>query len=252
MRRGEADGDFDAGPPAPVLSVVYLFEAGDGAGAEEAEDAGPIEGFADGEAEGGGGAVDFAKGAGGAAVERVYHRMETTDAAEAGGEGDVGEGERGFVNEAFGELHAEGLRDADGRRAEVFDEEAAEMTSGDAEAVGEGFDAAGIEGPGFDEAEAAGDGLGGAEPGRGAGSGLRAAAEAGTEAGFFGGIGGGEVDDVRFLRRGRGADGPAVDAGGGDGDEDLAVEAGVAGAADLLAKERIERHLPHDKGFRVN
>ena len=251
VRRGEADGDFDAGPPAAVLGVVDLFEAGDGAGAEEGQDAGPIEGFTDGEAEGGGGTVDFAEGAGGAAIERVDYRMETAYAAEAGGKGDVSKGERGFVDEALGELHAEGLRDADGRSAEVFDEESAEMAAGDAEAVGEGFHAAGIEGSGFDEAETAGDGLGGAEPGRGAGGCLWAAAETGTEAGFFGGIGRGVVDDVGFLRRGRWADGSAVDAGGGDGDEDFAVKAGVASAADLLAEERIERHLPHDTGFRA-
>ena len=95
--------------------------------------------------------------------------------------------------------------------------------------VGEGFDGGGgaVEGAVGDEGEGAGDGVRGAAPGGELRGGLGAAAEAGTEAGFLRGGGGGEKPAMLEFGRARGTDGPAVDAGGSDADEDQAVETGV-------------------------
>jgi hypothetical protein len=134
------------------------------------------------------------------------------------------------VDELLGEEDAAGLRYGDGGCSEMLVEEPAELAFADAEAFGESFYgcAVAVEGAVGDESEGAGDGVGGSAPGGEVGGGFGAATEAGTEAGLLCGGGGGEEADVFVFRGACGADGTAVDAGGGDAYEEEAVEAWIA------------------------
>src|SRR5690606_2973498 len=70
---------------------------------------------------------------------------------------------------------------------------------------------------------------------------LRAATQAWSEPGGFGGRRVAEIGDVFALRGRRRADRAAVDPGAGDGSEEQAVEACIAAQPGLLAYLRIER-----------
>ena len=94
-----------------------------------------------------------------------------------------------------------------------------------------------------DETPRAAHGGRGAVPGGSAGSHLRTTAEAGTKSGLGRRGGGWEVADVRLPRRLGRADGPAVDPGGEDADEEPAVEPRVARLARPLPGLRVEREL---------
>jgi hypothetical protein len=87
--------------------------------------------------------------------------VESPDAAEAGGEGDLGHGHLSFVDKLLGEEDTAGLRDRDGGGSEMLMEEAAELAFAYAEAFGEGFYscAVAVEGAVGDESEGAGDGV---------------------------------------------------------------------------------------------
>src|SRR5438067_4559111 len=125
-------------------------------------------------------------------------------------------------------------------------EEPAQLPFADPETAGEGGDVAVVERPVFDEAERARDGRGGSHPARRAGGRLRTATQAGPEARRLGRGCATEEDDVLAQGGPRRADGPAIDPGGPDPDEEAAVEPGVAGSqsavADVFVEQRHDRH----------
>ncbi len=187
-------------------------------------------------------AREIADMAGRALVRFAEGGVEAADAAIACRLGDGGHAQRGLIDQPLGEVKAAGLRDRVRACAEVFEEKTAEVAVADAQAARERFDAALGEPALRDQANRASDSGGGSEPRGSTGRTLRAAAEAGAEAGFGGCGGCGVVADVFFLAASRGADGAAVDAAGADGDEELAVKTRVACEAGAGAGLKIERH----------
>ena len=87
-----------------------------------------------------GGTPRAPEGAGRAAEEGPKRLVEAADAAEAGREGDLGEGHRGLVDELLGEQHPPRLRDRHRRGAGYLLERAAGSTR-DAEPRTKGLDA---------------------------------------------------------------------------------------------------------------
>ena len=215
----EGDVSIDTNNAA-IDAVAHLFDAGDGARSEEGEQRVPVEGRAIGKAQdewssSGGDDGAAAQLAGRALVEREEGVVEAADAAEACGHGDGGHGQARFVQKLLGEEHAARLRDGQGRCADVLIEEAAELTLAHAERGGELLDrcAGAVERALCNAGHGAADGAGGAAPCGRVRRDLRAAAEAGAEAGLLG-SGGGQKEAAVFAHgRARGTDGAAVDAG---------------------------------------
>src|SRR5262245_30867153 len=71
-----------------------------------------------------------------AAEQREKRLVESADAAEARGEGDLGHRQRRLVNELLREQHAAGLSDGDRGSAEVLSAQAPELSLADAQPLG--------------------------------------------------------------------------------------------------------------------
>ena len=122
--------------------------------------------------------------------------------------------------------------------------EAAQLTFAHAEAFGEPLDggARTVERALCNAGHGAADGACGAAPrGRVRGN-LRAAAEAGAKAGLLCGGGGGEKAAVVAQGSAGRADGAAVDARGGDANEEAAIEADIARLQRAIADVRIQQN----------
>ena len=147
------------------------------------------------------------------------------------------------MQKLLGEEHASRLRDGQGRCADVLIEEAAELALPDAEAVGEPLDrcAGAVERALCNARHGAGDGAGGAAPCGRVRRDLRTAAKAGAKARLLGSGGGRKEAAVLAECRTRGADGAAVDASGGDADEEAAIEARIASLERAMADLGVER-----------
>ncbi len=113
-------------------------------------------------------------------------------------------------------------------RAEMFREQAPQVTTGHPQPRGKFLDVAVVEGAVRDQAKAARDGRRCAAPRGRAGRTLGATAKARPVTGLARGGGGREERDVLALRRVRGTDRAAVDSGRPDPDEEVTVEAPVA------------------------
>src|SRR5476649_1278840 len=115
-------------------------------------------------------------------------------------------------------------------------EQAAQLPATDAQLLGESLDTglALVECALGDQFHRPAHRVGRAAPEGEFGRALRAAAQAGPEACFLGGRGGGEVAAVLELGRAGRADRPAVDAGRGDAYENSAVETCVVALEDLV------------------
>ena len=163
-----------------------------------------------------------------AAEQRLKRLVEAADAAEAGGEGDLGHRQLGLVDELLGQQHAAGLRDGDRRGAEMLLEQPPQMALADAEPLGESIERRLVERAELDQRQRARHGVGGAAPGAEIGRGLGPAAQAGAEAGFLCRGGGRKEGHILFARRARRADRPAIDAGRLHAGEEPAVEARIA------------------------
>src|SRR5262249_47612493 len=128
--------------------------------------------------------------------------VEPPQAAEAGSDRNLVEWQRGLVGELFCEVHAARQRDLERRRAEMVDEEAAEMARGHAESIGEPIDVAVLdlarstERAFADETQRPRHETGCPEPGGRSRRRLGTTPETGTEAGRFSGSGGRIVADV--------------------------------------------------------
>lgn len=152
--------------------------------------------------------------------------VKAAQAGKAAGEGDLGYREMGFGQQLLGEKQAAGLNQLDGRDAELGLNDAANLTGAELELGGDTFQTGII----FDNPllypldDLVGDAAGVVHRGVTRGE-LRSAAEAGAETGFFGRPGIVEKAAVALFGCTGGADGTAVDAGGGDANEEYAVEA---------------------------
>jgi hypothetical protein len=174
------------------------------------------------------------------AVRAAEHVVEASDAAKPRRERDVGDGQRGLVEQPLREVQPPRLRDGDRRRAHVRDEQAIEMPRADAHARGERFHGLTVQASIVDEPQRAADERGRAEPRGRPRRRFRAAAQARAVAGLGGGRRGRVVADVRALRAAHRADRAAVDAGRRDGDEEASVESRVAADARPIERPRVE------------
>jgi hypothetical protein len=114
------------------------------------------------------------------------------------------------------------------------------MAPADPQPLGQRFDPRLIERTLVDQPQRAIDGCARAAPGRRMLRGFRPAAQAWPETGRFRRGGAGEIPDVARLGLAHRADRPAIDPGRGDGDEDRAVERGIARVAHTFAEFEIE------------
>ena len=176
------------------------------------------------------------------AIELLEGLVEPADAAEARGERDLGHRQPGVVDQLLGEQHATGLGHGDRRGAEMLLEQAAELASADAQALGQRVDAGlvAVERALGDERKAARHRVRGAAPGAEIRRRLRPAAQAGAEASLLRRGGRGKEAAVLELGRACRADRAAVDPGRGDADEQAAVEARVTGLERPVAGLGIE------------
>jgi hypothetical protein len=188
--------------------------------------------------------------AGRALVEGKEGVVEAADAAEARGHGDRGHGQTRVMQELFGEEHAAGLRNCQGRCADVLIEEAAELTLANAESFGEPFDGGTgtVECALRDTRHGTADGAGGAAPRGRLRRNLRTAAQAGAKAGLLGSSRGSKEAAVLAKRGASWADGATVDMSGGDGDEEAAVKARIARLQSAIADVWIEQNrIQHNR-----
>ena len=133
-----------------------------------------------------------------AAEQPLKRLVEAPDAAEAGGERDLGHRQARLVDELLGEQHAPRLRHRDRRGAEMLLEQAAQLPLADAQPRGQRVDArlVAVERAFRDQREAARHRVGGAAPGAEVRRRLGPAAQAGPE--------------PRLLRRRRRREEPAI------------------------------------------
>src|SRR5262245_3690765 len=154
--------------------------------------------------------------------------VETPQAPEAGRQRDVRDTQVGLVQELLREMQPARLRQRDWRGAEVAHEQAVKMPRSDAEPARQLADGRFVQEAVLDQPQPPPDQRGGAEPSWGPRRCLGPAAQAWAEAGLGGGCGALVVADVGQFRAWDRAHRTAIDAGRGDGDEELAIEARIA------------------------
>jgi hypothetical protein len=179
-------------------------------------------------------------------LERI---VESAEAPEARGERDLRHRQVTLVDQPFGEVQPACLRDRQWRCSHVLQKKPIEMTRPYTYARGEVADAGVIERAFVDETQSAPHDRRGAKPRRCSRRGLRTAAQAGPEACFRCGCRGGEIAHIAAPGgRRRRADRTAVDARRGHGDEEFAIEAGIATQARSLQHLRLElKHVLHGR-----
>jgi hypothetical protein len=150
------------------------------------------------------------------------------DTPEAGGQRDVSDRQRRPLEEHSRRLRALRARQGKRTRADHGHERAMYMALGVAQLLRQAADAVAVDHAVGDQAHRATDQVGAGVPLGRPGRRVRAAALARAEAGLLSRRGRVEEADVRALRGARRAARTAVVAGRGHGDEDPAVEAGVA------------------------
>ena len=258
LRRAERHDAVPVGKPqaARVGGTVERLDAGECAQPEEVEHRGGVEGLAAGEAEPDGlrcglllvaPAQRRTRGARPQPTRRVGERLADgvvalAHAGEAGGEGHVGDGEIGRLEQDARRLAA--LRPCQGERtgAHLGGDEAVQLAGAVAETGGQALDALAVDDAVADQAHGPGDDIGPDVPLGRARRGVGSAAQAGAEAGLLrGGRSGVEAHVLALGSAGRAAR-AAVDPGGGDGAEELAVEAGVLALRRLVAAVRVLDH----------
>ena len=168
LEDGGGVADPDRARVAPRRGRLH---AGDGARAEESNQARPVERRPVGQEEREGGAAPGAAGAPSKLARRGVERrpdgvVEAPNAREAGRVRDLGHRQRALLEELAGEVRASRLRDRLRRRADVRREEPAKVARADAEPLGERLEAEVVGVARLDEAERPRHGGGRARPGR--------------------------------------------------------------------------------------
>ncbi len=232
---------------APVGAVTrltrHLLDAGEGARREVVEDPGrgvgaPVSepqghspapvGGADGAVAGGPAGPGGTQLSGGEGVDLAHRVVELPHAGEAGGERDLGGPQGGGLQQDPGGVGALGAGERDGPGTDLGVQLALDLAGAVAEARGEPGHPFPVDDPVADQPHRPADQVGARVPVGGAGHGVRAAAPAGTESSALGRGRGGEERHVPALRCGGRTARTAVDTGRGHGEEELAVEPGVA------------------------
>src|SRR5262245_43186075 len=137
-------------------------------------------------------------------------------------------------------------RDSEGRSAEMFGKQPAQVARTDAESGGKLIETGFIHDAFRDQPQRARHDRRTAQPGGCPRSGFRTTAPAGTKSGGFGGGGASEPSDVFRLGRTDAANRAAVNAGGYDAAEESPVETRVAAQNRLIADCRIQFHARHE------
>ena len=164
------------------------------------------------------------------------------DAAEAGGEGDVGHREVGRLDQQPGRLRPLGAGQGQRPRSHLGHQQPVELALAVAEAGRQPAHPVAVDGAVGDQPHGPGHHVGSGVPLGRAGAGVGPAAHAGPEPGLLGGGGTRVEADVGRLRgRGRAAR-AAVDPGGGDGGDEPAVEAGVPALDGPVAAVEVLQH----------
>jgi len=180
------------------------------------------------------------QGEGGLSVEAAERGAHASGAGKARACRHVGDRQVGVVEQAFGALDAPRQRDLPWRRAEMFGEQACQMTRRDAEAVRQAVDAALVERAGLDQGQGARDRRPRAVPGRAERRGLGPAAQAGAEAGALGRRRRRIERNVARERRAHPAHRPTIDPGRPHSDEQHAVVGGIAPKQGLVSSREVE------------
>ena len=162
-------------------------------------------------------------------------RIETSQAAEAGSQCDLGDRQRGFGQQLLGEQQAPRAVHADRCRAKAIDEQATQLALADVHAFRQRRQRLFGQHALVDQLQCARHDFIAATPCAVAGRQFGSAAQARSEAGGFRRRGIAVVGDVRGLRRRRRAHRAAIDAGAFDGGEEQAVEARIAAQSRLFA-----------------
>ena len=151
---GIVEGDFEIsgatvqGNCPAVYAGLHDFDSGSSARRQKVEHALPVIGRTEVQAEeilvswlGAGLPRQTTDLRGRSMVDLADAGVEATDAAESGGEGDLGHGQSGLIDELLGEVKAASLRDGNRSGAEMTQEEAAQVTRANSQALGQDFDA---------------------------------------------------------------------------------------------------------------
>jgi hypothetical protein len=152
--------------------------------------------------------------------------VEAARAPVAGSQRDLAHRQPRLLEQRAREVQPLRAQGRDRCRAQVLHEEPTQMTLAHAQLAADGWDPTEV--LLRKELQRAGDGGRASRGGRQEHGGIGAAAEAGPVSRLLGGGGAGEEAHVLFPRHLRGAAGPAVDPGRGDGGDEGALEAAVA------------------------
>ena len=177
-------------------------------------------------------------------MKRSAHlAVESTDASESSGHGDLLAGQGGFVEQLLGEVRASGQGDLERRGAKVLSKQPTQMPGRQAHPFAESVDAGSSNTPSPIKLSAR-ETTPTCRTTPACRAMLQDGSEAWTEARGLGSGSGWKVADVLVFRRPRRADRPAVDASAGYADEEPAVESCVARPARAIASHSIDYH--HD------
>ena len=246
LREFDADASRAVGQgEGPAVGARFDdLQPGQGTGGEEAQQGGPVERGPDGEAQGelagtgggGGGrgvraalAAPSAELARGARIDLADGVVELPHRTETGGEGDLGQGQCGGLDQAAGGLRAAGAGQGQRPGAELGEEQPMEVPGRVTEPPREARHALAFDDAVGDQSHRPSGGVCGHVPVRAAGGRVRQAAAAGPVPGRLGRCGAGVERDVARLRRPRRTARTAVDPGGGDGRVEHPVEPPVPG-----------------------
>jgi len=255
-QRDRAVAPWQSQAAAVGLAVVGL-DAGDRARAEEVEQGARGERAPAGQADpdrrhgrplrGPRAAAAAPQLAGGPREDRADGVVELAQAREAGAEGDLRDRQVRRLEQDPRRLRALRPRERERTRAHLRRQHAVQRSLRVGHAPGEAGHALAVYDAVEDQAHRARGDVGAPEPLGRAGSGVRAAAQAGAKAGLLGRRGGRVKAHVLALGRDRGAARPAVDAGRGDRREEPAVEARVAAAQGAVGGLEVDDHGPHPR-----
>ena len=228
---------------ARIAVLVHLLDAGQGTSAQEIQHRGEIVGRAITQSQG---HHSFLRGAAvaGAGPRRHPVRLqeggvETAQAAEARGQRDLGDRQRGFGQQLLGEQQPTRAVHADRRRAQAIHEQTPQLPFADAHALGQCRQRLFGQHALVDQLQRARHHFVAAPPCAVAGGQFRTATQAGAETRGFGGGGIAVIGDVGRLGRRRRTDRAAIDAGAFHRDEEQPVEARIAAQSRLFADTRV-------------
>ena len=232
---------------ARVAFRIHVFHAGQSAAAQEVQHRGEVVGRAITQPQG----HHFTGGQGGAlaqvarrhAVFLAERGVETGQAAEACGQGDLGNRQRGFGQQLLGEQQAARAMHFHRRHPKAIGEQAPQLAFAQSHFAGQGGEGCFTQHALVDQLQGARHGFIAASPTAITGRQFRAATQARAEARRFCARGMTVIDDIARLRCRRRTDRSAIDARAGDRGEEQPVEARITAEACLFAHVQVGRGM---------